>query len=723
MRFEFYPSAKSRKTLIVVLHGVQGSPQKLRGVLDVIQRSDPEADILVPYLPYRGRFGIFAFARAEQIVCDVIAAITQRVDARANEQPPLPGYERLRLVGHSYGAVLARKIVILAHGETLEAPFEPAFDQCKQGLPWANRITRLVLLAGISRGWSPETARSWWLSLQWSVASLVGELLTPLLGRGPTVFAIRQGAPFIIQTRLQWLALVQSQTLTTRAPHLDSRLILVQALGTIDDHVSPADAVDQAIDLQDNAARFCFLEMPSTGHTNAIQMKLASDRQPTLSLPTTSAAVRAEIQQAAAGQGADADSLQVIRGCILGLAIAGDRTELDALAVPAHHLTDDSAPRPDPRVTRVVFVIHGIRDRGFWTHKIARAIKREWDQLDPPNPPTNPTDQPTLAYRSLTPSYGYFAMLPFVLPWIRRWKAAWLMERYTEAKARFPQAEFFYVGHSNGTYLVARALEDYPAARFTRIVFAGSVVRRRYDWQRLLRAGRVKGVLNYVATKDLVVALFPKGLQPLRLLFDLGSAGHDGFRTSAREVKQVNYVAGGHGAGIKEGQWDDIARFIAHGDEPPRERTRQSLVAVAGGMLSTLILVCLVATVVGIGAALFYGITGAAAATVPASARQLLTPLDGVAGAIGGVVGRVSSAVAPWLVGGAALLAPMTPDFVAGWLVSGRSLLNTFCLPSIWDWQIQFACMPAHDSAVTALWRGTWFALYCAFVYVVVTRV
>ena len=61
------------------------------------------------------------------------------------------------------------------------------------------------------------------------------------------------------------------------------------------------------------------------------------------------------------------------------------------------------------------------------------------------------------------------------------------MDRYAEARARYPRAELDYVGHSNGTYLAAKALHDYPAAHFKHIVFAGSVVRRDYDWLALIK--------------------------------------------------------------------------------------------------------------------------------------------------------------------------------------------------------------------------------------------
>ncbi len=229
-------------------------------------------------------------------------------------------------------------------------------------------------------------------------------------------------------------------------------------------------------------------------------------------------------------------------------------------------MADNLPPAPDPTITDLVFVVHGIRDKGFWTQKIACTIKHlvEEDGL-----------QGKRIVESWTESYGYFPMLPFMFRAARQRKVEWLMDRYAEARARYPRAVFHYVGHSNGTYLAAQALRDYPACRFGHIVFAGSVVRRDYDWMHLIRPAiarpkRVERVLNYVATGDWVVALFPKGVQPWRR-FNLGSAGHDGFDQATPDgpVHDVKYIIGGHGAGHEEPHWKDIARFIIHGEAPP----------------------------------------------------------------------------------------------------------------------------------------------------------
>ena len=166
-------------------------------------------------------------------------------------------------------------------------------------------------------------------------------------------------------------------------------------------------------------------------------------------------------------------------------------------------------------------------------------------------------------------------MGPFLLPWMRRAKVEWLLDQYVVAKAFHPAADFAYVGHSNGSYLLAKGLELCPAVRFRRVVFAGSVVQRRYGWRRFLpqvlpspalaKAARwqVERMVNYVATADWVVAIFPHGLERLGLQ-DLGGAGHTGFEIetlpsgTACPVTNIKYIEGGHGAALAAKNWNEM---------------------------------------------------------------------------------------------------------------------------------------------------------------------
>jgi pimeloyl-ACP methyl ester carboxylesterase len=239
-------------------------------------------------------------------------------------------------------------------------------------------------------------------------------------------------------------------------------------------------------------------------------------------------------------------------------------TFIKALTSPSEELKKETVQVADFRecpsdesIKEAIFVVHGIRDPGYWTQKIARRVAKLAGK-----------DRP---FAMVTSSYGYFPMAPFLVASSRRKKVEWLMDQYAEAKARYPNAKFSCVAHSNGTYLIAKALELYPACRFRRIVFAGSVLRQSFKWRPFFEPKndpRVLAVTNYVATGDWVVAFFPKFFQFLHWQ-DLGSAGHDGFDDDPDgAVYDQRYVQGGHSAALDERNWDAIARFIVTGERP-----------------------------------------------------------------------------------------------------------------------------------------------------------
>lgn len=566
--------AGRHRELIVLLHAFCQSPKAIKPVKDAVRDAHPDADIYAPKLPFGGPLGWLCTRDATEVVADVIKHIEEIVELRSRDrqQDDAGEYEAIMLIGHSMGAVMARKIAIVAHGEqdrsdcpTLSAPFEPALRAFVQPRRWASKIRRIVLIAGMNRGWTPSSAMDWWTSTKWNIFISIGETL---FAGSPIIFDIRQGAVFSIQTRLQWLALMHNEPGSSRAR---PDIVVTQLLGTIDDIVSPDDSVDYAVDSTDHDRSYFYLEVPNSGHADVVRLKRPEG---------AAAAMENDSFVTARRPGQSVEVFRRIcdeqRYVVFRRALCSSRANLaaDRCTVDREQMVDSLPNPPNWKVTDVVFVIHGIRDKGFWTQKIARAIKLE-------------AAGRKQDFRSVTTSYGYFAMAPFVLWWVRKQKAEWLMDQYAEARAHYPRADFSYVGHSNGTYLIARALRDYPAAQFKRVALAGSVVRRDYSWQTL--GARVQQVLNYVATGDWVVAIFPKGMQPVRLL-DLGSAGHDGFDEAGLGlVHQVDFIAGSHGAGHEERHWGDIARFIVSGTVPAGDATKQSWIIKLAGLCSTML--------------------------------------------------------------------------------------------------------------------------------------
>lgn len=499
------------RTLIVAIHAFSQTRESLHDVLQAIG-GEPrlaDADLLMPSYPS----SIWSNADPVLIADELVQAIDRAIAARRERDGG--DYEEVILVGHSLGALLIRKAYAIARGAT-----EELVGVVGQPRPWVGRVTRLVLLAGVNRGWSLQRRPRHMPWLTWLGLRLLLWLISPLpIGR--LILAARHGSPFVANLRIQWLRLVHSGS----PPPLT-----IQVLGNKDDIVSTDDNADVAV-----AHSFIFLRVASTGHLNAIDFSSAE------------------------GQ---------VRKAVF----------LRALVTPASQLTSDLIlpVQADPLVQHVVFIMHGIRDRGHWTDDMAVAIQQAGKARG-------------LRVAVCIASYGYFPMGPFLLLNQRQRFVRWFMDQYTEYLARYPSAEFHFVGHSNGTYLLASALERYVSCRFANIVFAGSVVRTDFPWDELAARQRVKNIRNMVATRDAVVGIFP-GFFEFLGLGDIGSAGHNGFSADFGRQDAVEFLRGGHGALLPEDfearltLYKSIAEFVLAGTPAPLLPTlvaaRQSRVAV-----------------------------------------------------------------------------------------------------------------------------------------------
>jgi pimeloyl-ACP methyl ester carboxylesterase len=432
-------------TLLVILHGWTVTPDFMAHVIEVCGEVIAADDILVPELPLQR----FSTADPVCVARDVIGLIDRAFATReANGQSP---FDNIILIGHSIGGLIARKVYLLAGPESQEARFEDSPPNSALAIPspWFGKIRRIILFAGMNRGWSISHHLNMPRAIAMYAGLVLGELVRLLTGKQLTILHVRKGARFITDLRLQWIALAKLK------PKFKPPLT-IQLLGSVDDLVAPSDNIDLV-----TGCDFIYLDVPFSGHENVVFMD-----------KSTAGRERRRIFVEALTQ-----DYEILGGRNL---IPDDLGLLQARS----------------QVTDVIFVIHGIRDVGYWTQKIARRVEALGNA-------------PPRIYASETSTYGYFAMIPFLLPRRHRDKVHWLMDQYVEAKALYPSARFAYMGHSNGTYLLARALRDYKACRFERVVFAGSVVRTDYDWQTPVQSGQVEGILNYIATADWVVAIFP----------------------------------------------------------------------------------------------------------------------------------------------------------------------------------------------------------------------
>ena len=169
----------------------------------------------------------------------------------------------------------------------------------------------------------------------------------------------------------------------------------------------------------------------------------------------------------------------------------------------------------------------------------------------------------------------------FLLSLRRQENVCWFVDRYTEelALASNPDVRVSFLGHSNGTYLLAKGLSDYGQLRFHNVVFAGSVVPQAFPWNEMIHRGRVSAFRNDRGDRDIVVGIFPGAFEHAADLFHLhgidwfNEIGSGGFLGFFDDRKLETILAGGHGAAIDpataQSNYPTLARFLLTGSGGP----------------------------------------------------------------------------------------------------------------------------------------------------------
>jgi alpha-beta hydrolase superfamily lysophospholipase len=213
---------------------------------------------------------------------------------------------------------------------------------------------------------------------------------------------------------------------------------------------------------------------------------------------------------------------------------------------PPQPLSPEEAARP------VVFLVHGIR---AGTDDWVRAAKERLEAR-----PEKPVVR--------QPSYGYYSLWSFAFGLARTRNLREVLDDYGQELARRPGADFHYVGHSNGTFVLGQALRMVPAIRFRNVFLAGSVLPGSYDWDDHVEQGRVVRLRNVRAAKDLPVALCCPILRGA-FVRRVGTGGFSGFTDDVSGKEEVSYVPGGHGEALAPARLDAVAEFALTGSAAP----------------------------------------------------------------------------------------------------------------------------------------------------------
>ncbi len=418
-------------------------------------------------------------------------------------------YESVILIGHSLGGLLARQAYLYGHGQS----DDPLTGARRDGKEWARKVDRLVLSAALNRGWSlkPKAAKMG----RWTwIAFWLAKKLTHPSGTGRLLKSLERGSPFVADLRVDWIRFSQ-RSRTSVAP-------TYQLLGEIDNLVTPADNMDLNC-----CPNFIFIPVRCSGHGDILKV--------------------------------DDSIYGKERRNVFVEAITGDH---DALDYKYGKNTSEMKEKMKPK-THIVFMMHGIRDNAEWMTPLRKVLEDEGGKRFGRE-----------RIEVISSKYGYFNMIRFLLFPSRESNVCWFMDQYTEALARSDNADVKvgYVGHSNGTFILTKALRMYGALNIHNAMFAGSVVQNAYPWKDFI-PNRVAKLRNDLADKDWVVAWFPNLYAQIcdtfkiefRWLIDLGSAGFHGFTDGTVNQHEKRYK-GGHGAALNPENFPSIAEYIYTGD-------------------------------------------------------------------------------------------------------------------------------------------------------------
>ena len=176
------------------------------------------------------------------------------------------------------------------------------------------------------------------------------------------------------------------------------------------------------------------------------------------------------------------------------------------------------------------------------------------------------------------------------------------------------------------------------------------MVHPKYDWAKRNNDNGVEKVLNYVATRDWVVAMAPNAVRHLRRVFDLGGAGHLGFGPKPSPlVTNLEFVDGGHSAAIAEDRWDEIAQFIVDGTVPTAASFQlpQGPIIRFFAIVSPLVAIAFIALVLGILLDMFAAAAGQERPSWFAGLLSLFHSIPGV-GWVSHRLGDLTSDISDW---------------------------------------------------------------------------
>lgn len=374
----------------------------------------------------------------------------------------------------------------------------------KSEIRWSETVSRFVLIASINRGFEIKNPL---------VSAITN--LSNVTGCLPVIRNISRGSDFVTNLRISWIRYFSN--MATEEP------AMIQVLGTYDGIVKREDSID----LQ--------------AFPNGIQIDVPGANHDSIYRPS--------------GKSPPALEEWMLRYRLLKWAILQCEPKRTVAVPDELHASVALGPLKLFRVKRrseaaVVFIVHGIRDSNSgWARQLEDNIKMQ-------------TDGKFSVVRS---TYGYFSAFNFFLPWLRRRNIRWFQDQYSYHFALNPTADFHFIGHSNGTYLLGESLKRVSSMQFRRVYLAGSVLPCEYPWQERFDLNQVDTLRNDRSCWDWPVGILCSGLRGLRMK-DIGTGGFDGFQFDDDRTEEVYYYNGSHGEPLAKENQTSVLSFILEGD-------------------------------------------------------------------------------------------------------------------------------------------------------------
>jgi len=235
--------------LVVLFHGYTNGPKDMESIESLVNTRLRGARVIKPQMP----LSRWSTADPNEVVLSLLEEIGNewRVHGRGD----------IIFIGHSIGGLLARKVFVVACGPTKDAPFSNVLN-LTEAQPWAARVKRIILLAGMNRGWEVSYHFSLKRAIVWTLGVWIANSIALVSSRPPLMLHMRRGASFLTQLRLEWLAMRKHSSVRGTGGALT-----VQLLGSTDDVVSPEDNIDLI-----SGRDFIYLDVPKTSHVNIIQV-------------------------------------------------------------------------------------------------------------------------------------------------------------------------------------------------------------------------------------------------------------------------------------------------------------------------------------------------------------------------------------------------------------------------------------------------------------------